>query len=190
MLEMLETSAILAQSTSRSLVILDEIGRGTATYDGMAIAWAVVEHLHNQINCLGLFATHYHELTKLTNALPALSCYTMQVKEWRGEVRFLHQVVRGVADRSYGVHVAALAGVPANVVKRAKYLLQELEKQATNHQPLPLFETEETQEQIIAPPINAQILEVLQSINLDDLTPKAALAKLYELREMIDNVRG
>ena len=190
MVEMVETATILNQATSRSLVILDEIGRGTATYDGMAIAWAVVEHLHNQINCLGLFATHYHELTKLTNALPALSCYTMQVKEWRGEVRFLHQVVRGVADRSYGVHVAALAGVPANVVKRAKYLLQELEKQATNHQPLPLFETEETQEQIIAPPINAQILEVLQSINLDDLTPKAALAKLYELREMIDNVRG
>jgi DNA mismatch repair protein MutS len=88
MVEMVETATILNQATSRSLVILDEIGRGTATYDGMAIAWAVVEHLHNQINCLGLFATHYHELTKLTNALPALSCYTMQVKEWRGEVIF------------------------------------------------------------------------------------------------------
>jgi DNA mismatch repair protein MutS len=184
MVEMVETATILNQATSRSLVILDEIGRGTATYDGMAIAWAVVEHLHNQINCRGLFATHYHELTKLASNLPALSCYTMQVKEWRGEIKFLHQVVRGTADRSYGVHVAALAGIPVNVIRRAKQLLQIMEQEKSSE--LPLFQA--TQIKPAKSEINLELLQLIETIKdlpLDDLSPREALSKLYELRKII-----
>ena len=112
MVEMVETAAILNQAGERALVILDEIGRGTATFDGLSIAWAVVEHLHAVNRCRALFATHYHELTALAAKLPALACHTMRVKEWRGDVVFLHEVAPGAADRSYGIHVARLAGLP------------------------------------------------------------------------------
>jgi DNA mismatch repair protein MutS len=123
MVEMIETAAILNQATPRSLVILDEIGRGTATYDGVSIAWATAEHLHTINQCRGLFATHYHELTALEETLPHLSCHTMAVKEWEGKVIFLHQVVKGRADRSYGIHVAQLAGMPPSVIQRAEEIL-------------------------------------------------------------------
>ncbi len=224
MVEMLETATILNQATSRSLVILDEIGRGTATYDGMAIAGAVVEHLHNHINCRALFATHYHELTKLAGRLSSLSCYTMLVKEWQGEVKFLHQVGRGIANKSYGVHVAALAGLPPIVIKRAKHLLQEMENYAVNnHHDLPLFANDvsgdasddmngemATSSDVAlneGVAINARIaisenivlsknidlssgqyqaLELLQGLNIDELTPKAALQQLYDLRELLN----
>jgi DNA mismatch repair protein MutS len=192
MVEMVETATILNQATSRSLVILDEIGRGTATYDGMAIAWAVVEYLHNHINCRSLFATHYHELTKLSGSLPALNCYTMQVKEWRGEIKFLHQVVRGTADRSYGVHVAALAGIPVNVIRRAKQLLQILEQEKTNE--LPLFAeitTNEANTKIYHNEPNLELMQLAETIKelpLDDLSPREALSKLYELRKLLDNI--
>ena len=128
MVEMVETAAILNQAGPRALVILDEIGRGTATFDGLSIAWAVVEHLHQVNRCRALFATHYHELTALTAKLPGLQCYTMRVKEWQGDVVFLHEVTPGAADRSYGIHVGKLAGLPKSVVKRASKVLETLEK--------------------------------------------------------------
>ena len=127
MVEMVETAAILNRATQRSFVILDEIGRGTATYDGLSIAWASLEHLHERNSCRTLFATHYHELTNLRNSLDRLSCHSMKVREWHGEIIFLHQVIDGAADRSYGVHVARLAGLPAAVISRAQALLAEME---------------------------------------------------------------
>ena len=128
MVEMVETAAILNQATARSLVILDEIGRGTATFDGLSIAWAAIEHLHEANRCRALFATHFHELTALAERLPRLSNATLKVTEWNGEVVFLHEVVPGAADRSYGLQVARLAGLPPPVVERAKTILSELEK--------------------------------------------------------------
>ena len=127
MVEMVETAAILNQAGPRALVILDEIGRGTATYDGLSIAWAVLEHLHDVNRCRALFATHYHELTALTARLPGLRNATVAVREWDVEVIFLHEVTRGAADRSYGVQVARLAGLPPVVVERAREILDALE---------------------------------------------------------------
>ena len=128
MVEMVETAAILNQATGRSLVILDEIGRGTATFDGLSIAWAAVEHLHEVNRCRALFATHYHELTSLAAKLPALAPHAMRVKEWQDEIVFLHEVAPGAADRSYGIHVAKLAGLPPAVVARAEEVLETLEQ--------------------------------------------------------------
>ena len=128
MVEMIETSSILNQAQERSLVILDEIGRGTSTFDGLSIAWGSLEHLHDVNRCRALFATHYHELTSLAARLSSFCCYTMQVKEWKGDVIFLHEVVPGSADRSYGIHVAKLAGLPENVINRAEEVLVSLEK--------------------------------------------------------------
>ena len=128
MVEMTETAAILHQAGPRSLVVVDEIGRGTATLDGLAIAWAVLEALHSAIRCRTIFATHFHELAELADRLPRLKPHTMRVKEWKGTVVFLHEVADGAAGRSWGVHVAELAGVPAPVVRRAASLLASLEK--------------------------------------------------------------
>src|SRR3546814_6191 len=127
MVEMVEAAAILNQATERSLVILDEIGRGTATFDGLSIAWACVEHLHETNRCRALFATHYHELTSLAGRLPRLALRTMRVKEWQGDVVFLHEVAEGAADRSYGIHVGRLAGLPPAVVARAEEVLKLLD---------------------------------------------------------------
>ena len=127
MVEMVETAAILNQASERSLVILDEIGRGTATFDGLSIAWATIEHLHEVNRCRALFATHFHELTALAAKLPRLHNATMRVKEWQGDVVFLHEVMPGAADRSYGIQVAKLAGLPSSVIERAKIVLAELE---------------------------------------------------------------
>src|SRR5215471_9766594 len=128
MVEMVETAAILNQAGERALVILDEIGRGTATFDGLSIAWATIEHLHESNRCRALFATHYHELVALAARLPALSPHAMRVKEWQGDVVFLHEVAPGAADRSYGIHVAKLAGLPSAVIARAEQVLETLEK--------------------------------------------------------------
>jgi DNA mismatch repair protein MutS len=128
MIEMLETASILNNATQKSLVILDEIGRGTSTYDGLSIAWAIIENIHNQIQCRCLFATHYHELTNLDANLNKLECYTMNVKEFDGKVIFLHEIIKGKADKSYGIHVAELAGIPQSVIKRANQILNSLEK--------------------------------------------------------------
>ena len=130
MVEMVETAAILNQAGERSLVILDEIGRGTATFDGLSIAWAAVEHLHEENRCRALFATHFHELTALAGKLPRLHNVTMRVKEWEGDVVFLHEVGQGAADRSYGIQVARLAGLPDAVVERAREVLHAARKRA------------------------------------------------------------
>ena len=127
MVEMVETAAILNQAGERALVILDEIGRGTATFDGLSIAWATIEHLHENNRCRALFATHFHEMTALAAKLPRLRNATMRVKEWQGEVVFLHEVVAGAADRSYGIQVAKLAGLPPSVIERARHVLAQLE---------------------------------------------------------------
>ena len=185
MVEMVETAAILNQATGRSLVILDEIGRGTATHDGLSLAWSVVEYLHDVIRCRGLFATHFHELTDLENRLDRLACHTMKVREWRQEVVFLHEVGDGRADRSYGLHVARLAGVPATVVARAEVLLKRLEQQARQGPErlaldLPLFQTLEPEPAAASDPLAAE----LDATDPDALSPKDALDVLYRLKAL------
>ena len=185
MIEMVETASILQTATSKSLVILDEIGRGTATFDGLSIAWATLEHLHNTIKCRGLFATHYHELTQLKSQLHTLSCYTMDVKDWKGEIIFLHTVKSGTADRSYGIHVAKLAGLPESVINRAADVLRLLEDSKAKGGSgavagLPLFSAPTAQ---VKPKISA-VEEKLSDINPDSLTPREALDILYQLKSL------
>jgi DNA mismatch repair protein MutS len=188
MVEMVETAAILNQATDRSLVILDEIGRGTATFDGLSIAWACVEHLHDVNRCRGLFATHYHELTHLAGRLDRLSCHAMRVKEWQGEVVFLHEVAAGSADRSYGIHVARLAGLPPAAVERAEAVLALLEQGeqagalARLADDLPLFAATPKAAPAPAAATESAVEAELRAINPDELTPKAALELLYRLR--------
>lgn len=195
MVEMVETATILHQATERSFVILDEIGRGTATFDGLSIAWAVMEFLHNQTQCRTLFATHYHELTGLTDSLPALSCHTMKVKEWKGDLVFLHEVAEGAADRSYGIHVAKLAGLPAGVISRATDILHQLEQQQAGvgalPASLPLFAYAPAASAAPAPvtppdPALVGLKQELQAIHPDAMTPKQALDILYKLKHMVD----
>ncbi len=190
MVEMVETAAILNQATDRSLVILDEIGRGTATFDGLSIAWAAVEHLHEGNRCRGLFATHFHELTVLSEKLLRLSNATMRVKEWDGDVIFLHEVGPGAADRSYGIQVARLAGLPASVVARAKDVLAKLED-ADRKNPasqliddLPLFQVAiRREERVKAGP--SKVEEALKNLNPDDMTPRQAMDALYALKKQL-----
>jgi DNA mismatch repair protein MutS len=189
MVEMVETAAILNQAGPRAFVILDEIGRGTATFDGLSLAWAVVEHLAGVNRCRALFATHYHELTALAAKLPALSCQTMRVKEWRGDVVFLHEVVPGAADRSYGIHVARLAGLPDAAVERAEQVLQMLETGEQSSavtrlaDDLPLFAAVARRRN--APPKPSAVEERLRAIDPDTLTPREALELIYALRCLI-----
>ena len=192
MVEMVETAAILNQATDRSLVILDEIGRGTATFDGLSIAWASVEHLHEANRCRGLFATHFHELTVLSEKLERLSNATMRVKEWDGDVIFLHEVGPGAADRSYGIQVARLAGLPASVVARARDVLTRLED-ADRKNPasqliddLPLFQVAVRREEAGGKRGPSKVEEALKVLDLDDLTPRAALDALYELKKTLN----
>jgi DNA mismatch repair protein MutS len=190
MVEMVETAAILNQADDRALVILDEIGRGTATWDGLSIAWAVLEHLHDTNRCRGLFATHYHEMTTLAGRLPGVANATVAVREWEGEVIFLHEVRAGAADRSYGVQVARLAGLPAPVVARARDILTTLEagdrqgtRRSTMIDDLPLFRA--TPAPAAPPPKLSAVEDRLRAISPDDLTPKDALALMYELRGLL-----
>jgi DNA mismatch repair protein MutS len=181
MVEMVETASILNQATANSFVIMDEVGRGTATFDGVSIAWAVAEHLHNEAQCRALFATHYHELTDLTQSLPRLRNYHAAVKEYKGEVIFLHQIREGFADKSYGIHVAALAGIPKPVLTRAKQLLQQLEQTHhldvnPNQASLPLFSAPEPEEH--------PILTKLQACDPNTLSPKEALDLLFEIKKL------
>ncbi|MBL4806093.1 MAG: DNA mismatch repair protein MutS [Rhodobacteraceae bacterium] len=193
MVEMVETAAILNLAGDRALVILDEIGRGTATYDGLSIAWATLEHLHNINRCRTLFATHYHELTALTGKLSGLRNATVKVREWEGDVIFLHEVVEGAADRSYGVQVAKLAGLPAAVTDRARIILDKLEKGEREGggkakiliDDLPLFNTAPRTPQPVVP--QESVLEAeMAKVHPDDLSPREALAELYRLRELLD----
>ena len=189
MVEMVETAAILNQATARSLVILDEIGRGTATFDGLSIAWATLEHLHDVNKCRALFATHFHELGALKERLAALAPHTMRVKEWQNEVVFLHEVAPGAADRSYGIHVAQLAGLPAAVVARAEQVLAALEQGEQSGavtrlaDDLPLFAAAPARPAGgTARPQESEVEKALASVNPDELTPRQALEFLYALR--------
>ena len=191
MVEMVETAAILAQATPKSLVILDEIGRGTSTYDGLAIAWAVVEAMHDEVRCRTLFATHYHELTRLAGRLDCLSLHHVRAREWKGDLVLLHEVAHGAADRSYGIAVAKLAGLPPAVVGRARSVLAKLEagRDATGGiaaglDDLPLFaaaEPERGPDPLIA---------ALDAIEPDRLSPREALDKLYELKRLAQSSDG
>jgi DNA mismatch repair protein MutS len=189
MVEMVETAAILNQATARSLVILDEIGRGTATFDGLSIAWATVEHLHETNRCRALFATHFHELTALAARLGRLFNATMRVKEWRGEVVFLHEVVAGAADRSYGIQVAKLAGLPPPVIARARTVLSRLEAEdrATPRalDELPLFAAAPSKPAAAAPDgPTSRLAAALADLHPDEMSPREALEALYALKTM------
>ena len=185
MVEMVETASILNRADERSLVILDEIGRGTATFDGLSIAWAVVEHLHEVNRCRALFATHYHELTSLVGKLHKMSLHCMKIKEFNDEVIFLHEVIDGAADRSYGIHVAKLAGLPPVVLKRAEQVLSSLENDKKNANikeladDLPLFSSLKKEEKKPAA-VDAALAEICP----DNLTPREALDELYRLKAL------
>jgi DNA mismatch repair protein MutS len=182
---MSETAAILHNATRRSLVLLDEIGRGTSTYDGVAIAWAVAEHLHERIGCKAIFATHYHELTQLADRFARIVNFNVAVHEAGEEVIFLHRLRPGGADRSYGIHVGRLAGLPADVVARARDVLRSLEaghRVATTPSPadqLALFATPES-----------PLLAELKALDVDGLTPREALARLAELQRRAREEEG
>ena len=186
MVEMVETAAILAQATPQSFVILDEVGRGTSTYDGLALAWAVVEAVHEVNRCRCLFATHYHELTRLAERLDALSLHHVRAREWKGDLVLLHEVADGPADRSYGLAVAKLAGVPPAVVGRAKEILKKLESGraqtgglAAGLDDLPLFAA--AMDEPEAEP--DKVREMLNGLDADSLSPRDALEILYKLKE-------
>lgn len=183
MVEMVETAIILNQATERSLVILDEIGRGTATFDGLSIAWACVEQLHEVNKSRALFATHYHELTDLKDKLKSLRCYSLQVKEWEGDIIFTHHVTEGSADKSYGIHVAKLAGLPASVIDRAKSVLDSLTSDTPTSRvsaDLPLFTA-----QTPTPPQKSALEQALKDIDPDSLSPREALDALYKLKNKL-----
>jgi len=192
MVEMVETASILNQATEKSFVILDEIGRGTATFDGLSIAWATVEHLHHVVRCRTLFATHYHELTNLSSTLDSMKCYSMKIKEWNDDIIFLHEVVEGVAHRSYGTHVAKLAGLPDTVVQRAKVVLKELEEGENSlaikslAEDLPLFSNIASESTSVTKN-GGKLEEYLSEIIPDNLSPRAALEIVYELKALVDD---
>ena len=189
MLEMLETSAILAQATHKSLIILDEVGRGTSTYDGVAIAWSVLEHVHDKIRARCLFATHYHELTKMEETLPALKNYTVAVDDTGEDVLFLHKIKAGYADKSYGVHVAEMAGLPKSVIKKATSLLERFEKKSikSNKQMMKqeshnmnLFELNNNSKNLG----HKRLFDEVVAIEPDKLSPREALDILYKLKSI------
>ena len=194
MVEMVETAAILNRASRKSLVILDEIGRGTATFDGLSIAWASIEHLHNINQCRTLFATHFHELTNLSTSLSQLSCRTMRTKEWRGDLVFMHEVVPGASDRSYGIHVGRLAGLPSSVLIRAEEVLGLLESADQKNlfdnmrNDLPLFSAshgvDDNSKDIR---IEKQLRSLLDEIEVEETTPRSALDVLYRLKAIIND---
>ncbi|MBI2714460.1 MAG: DNA mismatch repair protein MutS [Rhizobiales bacterium] len=189
MVEMVETAAILNQAGPRSLVILDEIGRGTATFDGLSIAWATVEHLHDVNKCRALFATHFHELTALAARLDRLHNATVRVKEWKGDVVFLHEVVPGSADHSYGIQVAKLAGLPASVIERAKLVLAKLEQEdrakPKGFEDLPLFAAPYVPPQKVQDDAFELMVAAVAALNPDDMSPREAMEALYMLKKKL-----
>ncbi len=198
MVEMVETAAILNQASEKSLVVLDEIGRGTSTFDGLSIAWAAVEHLHDANRCRGLFATHYHELTALAGRLTRLFNMSMKVREWKGDVVFLHEVAPGPADRSYGVAVARLAGLPREVIARAEQVMAMLEqqkKQGGSIDELPLFAAAERMDSAGAAPDRpsnepeaGSLMDALEALDPDAMSPREALESLYQLKSLLNRV--
>jgi DNA mismatch repair protein MutS len=188
MAEMVETAAILIQATPRSFVILDEIGRGTATYDGLAIAWACAEALHDVNRCRALFATHYHELARLEARMAFVGNLSMRAKEWNGDLVFLHEAGPGPADRSYGVQVAKLAGVPPAVVARARQVLDRLETDAASPaqlDELPLFAASAPPPQHLAVQEPSAAEALLADLDVDGMSPREAMDALYRLKTML-----
>ena len=187
MVEMLETATILNRADEHSFVILDEIGRGTATFDGLSIAWAVVEYLHNKNRCRSLFATHYHELTNLSERLDFISLHSMKTKEFNNQVVFMHEVIEGASDRSYGIHVGKLAGLPSEVIKRATEVLSGLEKSNQNsivlneNNDLPLFSFAVKEEKRKV----SEVEETVAELDPDNLTAREALDTIYKLKEIL-----
>jgi DNA mismatch repair protein MutS len=175
-MEMSETAQILSNVTSKSFVILDELGRGTSTQDGLAIARAVIENLHEEVKCRTLFATHYHELTELDKLLSNLHCATVKVKEWEGKILFMHEVIAGKAEKSYGINVAELAGIPKNVTDRAFELLGQS----------PEFPTPDVPTRSAANSNEQRLINKIQDIEIDGLTPIEAFALIYELKKLIN----
>jgi len=186
MVEMVETAAILNQATQRSFVILDEIGRGTSTYDGLSLAWAIAEHLHNINQSRTLFATHYHELADLRKNLKHLSCHTVRVKEWGEKIIFMHEVIPGQADRSYGIHVAELAGIPSTVLERAKQILISLEEKKQKNKPVAFEEELPLLRKVLPVAKESTVETMLKNIDIDSLTPRQALHHLYALKDQLD----
>jgi DNA mismatch repair protein MutS len=182
MVEMIETATILNQATEKSFVILDEVGRGTSTYDGLSIAWAVIENLYKVNKCRVLFATHYRELTALQDSLKNIKCKTLKVQEWNGNVIFYHKIIDGIADKSYGIHVASIAGVPKPVIKRATELLKNFESRYENDSDCMLEDISEQMEFFYVQ--DSKLKQKLASVDLNNISPKAALDILYELKEL------
>ncbi|HBV65597.1 MAG TPA: DNA mismatch repair protein MutS, partial [Rhodopirellula sp.] len=193
MVEMVETARILNTATSRSLVILDEIGRGTSTYDGLSLAWAITEHLHEQIGCRTLFATHYHELTQLSESLPRVSNLNVAVKEWDDEVVFLHRIVKGGADKSYGIHVARLAGIPAEVNERAKDVLSQLEADHRDAFDRPTIQTPGPDtangqyQMTLFGFADHPLLDEVQKLDVNAMTPMDAMNFLSDAQQKLKN---
>ncbi len=186
MVEMTETAAILNTATARSLVLLDEMGRGTATYDGMALAWATVEYLHSATRAKTLFATHYHELTALAEDLPLVKNYRVSIKETPAGIVFLRKVESGAADKSYGIEVAKLAGLPAEVIRRAREVLRQHEQQDPHSEKLQRRQAEDSVQLAIFTPLSQQIVDRLKEVDVNRLTPLEALALLDQLKKQIE----
>ena len=185
MAEMLETAEILHNATPQSLIILDEVGRGTSTYDGLAIAWSTVEYIIKHVQAKTLFATHYHELSELKNIYPQVKNFTMKIREWENEIIFMRKLVEGVCDKSYGIHVAALAGLPLELIEKAKEISVELEKKEEDiknkmdrkRKQLTLFSP---------PPSYSKVIDLLKQIDPDGITPRDALNLLYKIKEELE----
>jgi DNA mismatch repair protein MutS len=184
MVEMIETATILNQATEKSFVILDEVGRGTSTYDGLSIAWAVIENLYKINKCRVLFATHYRELTALQNSLKNIKCKTLKVQEWNGEVVFYHKIIDGIADKSYGIHVAGIAGVPKSVIKRATELLKNFESKDDKNSAGNFIEEIPDQMELCYQQ-DSKLKQKLDAVDLNNVSPRHALDILYELKELV-----
>ena len=191
MVEMTETARILNTATPRSLVILDEIGRGTSTYDGISLAWSVVEYLHEHVGCRTLFATHYHELTDLAKSLSGVKNFNVAVREWQEEVVFLHKIIDGAADKSYGIHVARLAGVPREVVERAKEILAQLEEEHLDAEGRAKIARRQIEPQrprlqlTLFGVAEHPLLDELRQLELDHMTPLQSLQLLEQWQAML-----
>lgn len=192
MVEMIETASILNQATDKSFVILDEVGRGTSTYDGISIAWAVVDHIYKINRCRTIFATHYMELTSIKNDIPEMKCQTLKVHESKGKVVFCHSIIDGIADKAYGVYVAKLAGLPKTVVSKANSLLNKLEKYRISNtktvgEQLSIFSSNnyDEPEEIEETPDFSEVIDSIKSVDLNDMTPRAAMEFLYELKSKV-----
>jgi DNA mismatch repair protein MutS len=190
MVEMIEIANILNNATQRSLIVLDEVGRGTSTFDGLALAWAIVEHVHENIGARTLFATHYHQLTDLASRLIGVCNKSVAVREWEDSIVFLHKIVEGGTDRSYGIHVARLAGVPRGLLERAKDILRDIEQDAEDlapriaqHKGAPSARSTNQQLSLFSA-APSRVERELQRLDLDSMTPLQALVELQRLQEL------